>query len=557
MSVEPPAPKLRAAWPEILQAASHEELAATLLAYVQPRRWYRAKTRPARGARIADVIPLDGPSAAPSSALILLEIDYQFGDPECYAVAVLPADGANARRLADSRPPALIAWLGSTGGALVDGLATGGLAGNLLAVASEAKTRVGQAGALQGEGSAALRESSAQQLLPVEVSRTEQSNSTIILGQRVLLKVYRQVMAGLHPELELGHFLTGHRRQPPTPRVLGALYWHAAGGAEHSLAVIHEFLPNDGDAWSWTLRELDAAVDRVNVMSVTTDATAPAMTSMVARAETLGRRTGELHQALLDTAPADGGEPDPAFAPMPLTSDDRAAAVSRVQAMLHRTVDALPSHLEKLPPLLRARAARLLDPASDERRLIGALLDDFRDEPLDVLKTRIHGDLHLGQVLCRQDDFVIIDFEGEPARPLAERRAKASPLRDVVGMLRSFDYAPEAVLRQRASSRKSRLPQEREPPVLEFLASWKDAVAAAFQRGYLQQVGDAPFLPVIRRAPSATRTTPDPAQLSLMMRFFQLERVLYEIEYEANNRPDWVDIPLRGLCALTGEKVPR
>jgi maltose alpha-D-glucosyltransferase/alpha-amylase len=271
----------------------------------------------------------------------------------------------------------------------------------------------------------------------------------------------------------------------------------------------------------------------------------------VAGAQKLGRRTGELHLALLDTA-TEGGAGDPAFVPAPLTADDRAAAVARVEAMLAATLQLLSRSMQRLPAQLQQAATRLADPSGNEQRRIVALLSRFREQPMAVLKTRIHGDLHLGQVLCRGDDFVIIDFEGEPGRPLAERRAKASPLRDVVGMLRSYDYAPEAVLRERAAAQPGG--KEGGPALAAFTATWKGEVTTAFRRGYLATVGEAAFLPTARPAPGATGAAVDAQQLALMLRFYALERVIYEIDYEVNNRPDWVDIPLRGLFALLAEE---
>jgi maltose alpha-D-glucosyltransferase/alpha-amylase len=146
-------------------------------------------------------------------------------------------------------------------------------------------------------------------------------------------------------------------------------------------------------------------------------------------------------------------------------------------------------------------------------------------------------------VLCRGHDFVVIDFEGEPTRTLAERRAKSSPVRDVVGMLRSYDYAPAVAAREERDADRSRT-------AADFAEAWKRAVTAGFLRGYLARAQDAPFLPTAPRAPSAPRAHVSPSQLALMLRFYELERVVYELGYEMNNRPDWLDIPLRGLSAL-------
>ncbi|MEA2700308.1 MAG: maltose alpha-D-glucosyltransferase / alpha-amylase [Myxococcales bacterium] len=551
------APRVSGTWPEILTPetpgpGAEGALADALLAYVRPRRWFRAKSRKPRAVRIADAIPLDAANrSATRAALVMLAIDYQEGESDAYVIPLLYAAADQARDLAGAAPEAVIAWLDGAG-VLLDGLVTGQLAATLLTFIRDGQIAAGRAGELKGEAYPGLSEIIGAAPLPAKASATEQSNSNVVLGERVLLKTYRQVTAGLNPELELGRFLTAHPRRPPTPRVLGSLHYRDHQGAQSSIAIVHEYLRNDGDAWSVTLQELRRAFDLVLAAPAQAQSgpAAERLAWSVGRSQTLGQRTAEIHIALFDAA-ATNGVADPAIAPEPLTEPDRSAAVARVQAMWQRVVGLLPQHLAALPPPLRQDVQRLLDPASAERARLTGLLDLFKQENFAVMKTRIHGDLHLGQVLCRGDNFIIIDFEGEPGRPLSERRAKASPLRDVVGMLRSFDYAPEAVLRERAAPGASAQPS---PALQQFVVAWKQAVSAGFLRAYLDRVQGAPFLPARPPAPSAPRAQTAPEQLSLMLRFYELERVIYEVDYEMNNRPDWIDIPLRGLVALATSK---
>jgi len=511
--------------------AAREALAAGLLAYARPRRWFRSKTRGARGARVVDVIPLGDAD----EALVLVEIAYERGEPETYVVPLASATPARAAELGRDVPHAVVATLAG-GGALVDGLATGDVAGTLLALARDGAARSGGQGELRGAGSPELRALLGDAPARAEASRAEQSNSNVVLGGRVLLKTYRLLAPGPSPELELGRFLTRHPRRPPTPRVLGDLRYVDRDGRESSVAIVHEYLPNDGDAWARALEDLGRLFEGIAVG-------ASGLETAAARAETLGRRTGDLHLALHDAAPS-GGAPDPAFAPSPLTDEDRAAASSRVVEMLERTLEVLGGGLARLPLHLGAAVARLRDRGSSERRAVEALASRFRDARLDVVKTRVHGDLHLGQVLCRGDDFFIIDFEGEPGRSAAERRAEASPLRDVVGMLRSFDYAPETALRARGASGDDEASVIHTRALETFAGDWRRVARDAFLRGYLARVGAAPFLPLDAAGGV------DLAKLALMLRFFELERVVYEIDYELNNRPDWIEIPLGGLLAI-------
>jgi len=332
------------------------------------------------------------------------------------------------------------------------------------------------------------------------------------------------------------------------------------GGPARSLAVIHELIANRGDAWGLAQRELTSFFQRVSdtpppiklarggeawLAAVQDEAAAldARVGRFVSLASVLGRRTGELHVALAGRRrPVPDAGPD--FAPQPLTADDRRALADRTQAMLDETLASLASSAGSgdLRGATKTLADRVLAPAG--RQAVARLLAEFREQPIDTVKIRTHGDLHLGQVLAvarREgapdddqgiDDFVIIDFEGEPARPLHERRAKGSPLRDVMGMVRSFDYAPEAALRQSGGGGAG--------GHVGWARLWTRQVTASYLRAYLDSVADAPFVPR------------DRGQLARLLTYYELEKVVYEVGYELNNRPDWLDIPLRGLLAVAG-----
>jgi maltose alpha-D-glucosyltransferase/alpha-amylase len=574
MTSTPPTPESEPAtwdvtWPALLAVDHRPRFAKLILDYVRDRRWFRAKTRTPRAANLADVIPFDA-----SSALVLLRIEYETGEADLYAVPLGYVDGqAAASLLADAGAAhAIIARLGATcaNGALVDGLLVPGLAAEaLFAILRQGARAGGERGEVAGAADPLFGEVVGTGFLPIEIPRVEQTNSTAIFGKRVLLKIYRELTAGPNPELELGRYLTSACDPPLTPRVLGALWYRVQDDhrTAFNLGIAHEYLRNDGDAWTLALREVratfatieaapDRAVDRSGSAAGSRGgvetllaralepepepniAAAVTVGGFLARAATLGRRTGELHLALARA----GNDPD--FAPEPLSADDRRAMAGRAQAMLNAELDALPALLSRLTPQIRIIAQRLLDPSS--RHAIASRFEQFCDRAIDVVKTRIHGDLHLGQVLCRGEDFVIIDFEGEPARPLSERRAKSSPLRDVMGMVRSFDYAPQAVLRD--ASFEGGGPgggPERARRLETWAGVWTAEVTAAYLRGYLTTVAAAAFIPRARD------------ELALLLGFHELEKVIYEIRYEANHRPDWLEIPLRGLAAIVGLRGQR
>jgi trehalose synthase-fused probable maltokinase len=575
-------------WTLLSVSGGRERIARDLLAYAQQRRWFRAKTRKTQGARIVDVLPLD--RAAPESAeelLAILEITYgDGGEADLYAIPLACVDQGEGIALGFERPSALIgAESGSAGAtgppesqALVDGLVSGSAAGPLLQVLRASETRRGEVGELRGEASPLLAELLQDGVPQVEVSRVEQTNSTLVFGHRAILKIYRHLTTGPNPELEVGRFLTEACHPPCVPRVLGALsYLPRNGGPALSLGIAHEFLTNAGDAWSLAQRALRSYFARVSgappakrpiaggsallaAARATPVPDAGASTGgvgrFIAHAETLGRRTAEMHLALVSGA-ADGAE-NPDFAPEPLTPADRGVLVARAGQMLEQTFAALAEAVQRgLGTEAQLIAERLL--ASGAKRQTLELLAAFRDRPLTALKTRTHGDFHLGQVLARRPeaaaddeiaDFVIVDFEGEPARSLAERRTKSSPLRDVMGMIRSFDYAPAAALK--GSDPQSpggwRNQPGTEPDIRALIGwghYWTREVTVAYLRSYLNAAGQAPFIPKAFE------------ELALLVTFHELEKVIYEVGYELNNRPGWVEIPLRGLAAiLNGGSAP-
>jgi trehalose synthase-fused probable maltokinase len=326
---------------------------------------------------------------------------------------------------------------------------------------------------------------------PIAPLRGEQSNTSIRFGDVLILKLFRRVHFGANPEAEIGWFLTEHTHFRGTPALVGSLDYLSPEGLHASLALLQRFEPNRGDAWTTTLARLRAVLDG-GPMSESIDALAR-----------LGRTTAELHVAL---ASGDGD-----FAAEPVDASDVELWRRAIHDEVRAAVEALKSRRIDV-----GDEAALLARADGIRGLIGAC------------KTRHHGDYHLGQVLERSDgSFVIIDFEGEPSKPLAQRREKRSPLRDVAGMLRSFDYARNAALRAGDSADAHRV---------WLAAEWYAGVRAAFLSTYLDTLrGQAAFL------------LPDDIHGPLAA--LELEKAAYEVLYELNNRPDWLPIPLTALTS--------
>ena len=384
---------------------------------------------------------------------------------------------------------------------------------------------------------------SAEMPLPVRRSSAEQSNTSILYGDRFILKLFRHQEPGLNPDAEIGRYLTEKTNFDRIPPFAGSIELESANGAEPTvLAMLQGLVANEGDGWKWTVEELDRYFETCAPLPFPESATADLRNpldlseqpvSQVARdhlgiyldaAGTLGHRTAEMHLAL--ASPTD----DPAFAPEPLTAEDFQGVLVDLHQHASRALDLLKERVAYLPDEVVEVAATVL---SRRRRI----LDHFGALKLNGFQTqriRIHGDYHLGQVLRVKTDFVILDFEGEPARPLANRRAKQCPLKDVAGMLRSFGYATYSSLIN-YTARHAEDVARLEP----WAQLWERSAATAFLRAYRETAQGAGFLPVESR------------DFRKLLDVFLLDKALYEVVYELNARPVWVRIPLMGLMSLT------
>lgn len=387
---------------------------------------------------------------------------------EIDVVRVVLDDGA-----ADRYVIALIA-----GAARTDAFDDPGFCRALLRVMGEGREACGQRGSVRGHRARAFPVA-----LPPDgaVRRLggEQSNTSVVFEGAVIVKHFRRLTEGENPELEITRFLTEHTAFRNTPRLAGALEYITSDGATSTLAVAQELVVGGRDGWQWLLARLAAGDGAIDAL------------------RRLGQRTGELHRAL--AAPTS----NPAFGAETIGRDDLATWTAAIERQVATARAAVPGR--GLPEVPAATAAALAG-------LLGAH------------KIRHHGDFHLGQTLCLRggEDFMLIDFEGEPLRPLAERRRKHTPLRDVAGMLRSFAYAAATTARSGRA-----------------VGDWEANARAAFVDGYRAVASGAPFVPAADAA------------FARAVAALELEKAAYEIVYEANNRPDWVEIPLRGFISAT------
>lgn len=356
--------------------------------------------------------------------------------------------------------------------------------------------------------------------LPVGRPGAQSSNTVVTFDETLFLKGYRRLRQGLNPELEMGRYLTEVARFPNCVPVAGALEYTSNDGTQMTLALVQAYVSNQGDGWDYTLGYLERFLEEMRI-APSAELPADVHGGYLALAATLGTRTAQLHQAL---ALRSGY---PSFDPEPLTAQDVAAFRQRAAAEATETLALLERRWADLPAPAQADAQALLA----RRHAILERINAAADGAPSGVKTRFHGDYHLGQVLVTGNDFVIIDFEGEPGRSFEQRRTKGSPLRDVAGMLRSFNYARWAALKHTTQSTEEAMRLD------TAVQQWEQASRAAFLNAYHAQMGGS----------DADRRTAE-----RLLAVFELEKAVYELRYELGNRVDWVQVPLQGLLALAG-----
>ncbi len=531
---------------EALQKEALEAFCRHLPAYLGTRRWFRSKSRVIRMAQIADVLPV----LPDRSVILIVQISYNEGEPESYLLPLSVAEGQEADDMLQKAPQAVVARLrGEDGhdGILFTAEWDRRFCAEVLDVIRRRRRIRGEQGALVASSTAALGRLMGADpgALETSVLKAEQSNSSIVYGDRFILKLFRHVQAGANPDLEIGRFLTESTDFRNTPPVAGFVEHRAGDGTKSTVAVLHGFVQNEGDAWQHTLDSLGRYFERA--LAEYRDTTSfPVLTghplalagqefdravndlmrNYLEDARLIGQRTAELHAALSTDAE------DPDFSPEPMTDFYRHGLYHGMMALVHQTFRALRQQLRRVPDELQADATEVLEREPE----VSGRLRPIRDTRIKAVRIRHHGDLHLGQILCTGSDFVIIDFEGEPARPLSERRIKRSPLRDVAGMLRSFHYASLAAS---FGLVPGVIPRSAAPEVLGFWERvWYLCAGASFLKGYFGAAASAPFVPQ------------DHDHVRLLLDAFLLEKAVYEMGYELNNRPAWLGIPLRGVLEL-------
>jgi maltose alpha-D-glucosyltransferase/alpha-amylase len=528
---------------ELFRGKNRQHLGALIPPYLTRCRWFGGKARHIKTATITEVIPF--PYDQSAAYFTLARVSYVEGEPETYVLPLALAFGERASQVQAEFPQAVVAHLRNPiqEGLLYEAVGESKLHQALLESISHRRHFKGNGGELIAKPTQVFRH--IQRLMKPHISsaimKAEQSNTSIVFSEWFILKLLRRAEGGVNLDLEIGLFLTEKSSFVHSPPVAGALEYRPLDGQPITLGILHGFVPNQGDAWKYTLDVLgnfyEAALATkadlgaellpqktlvdlamTEVPSLAREMIGPYLES----ARLLGERTADLHAALASNTT------DPHFAPEPFSKLYQRSIYQSMRNLTARTFQLLRSRLRHLPE-------KGVDLAKKVLELEGKVFDSFRsllDSRIAATRIRVHGDFHLGQILFTGKDFIIIDFEGEPARSLTERRLKRSALRDVAGMLRSFHYAAYHAIYSQA------VRPEDISAVEQWANFWQIWVSAVYLKTYLDLAGPADFLPR------------EVGELQILLSALCLEKAIYELGYELNNRPEWVNIPLLGILQL-------
>jgi maltose alpha-D-glucosyltransferase/alpha-amylase len=543
-------------WEHLLRPPDKTALETLLPAYLRTCCWFGGRARVIAAVRIREALPL--PQTSPAVYLAVLQVEYLRSDTETYAIPLTCAVGEQVDRLLEHAPQGAVARLrGDDDDSyrfLYDALYNPDFCTALLQVLDGGSNLDIREGVLAWstevtQEDSHLRDAADKSLKPT-LLQTEQSNTLIAYGNRLMLKLFRRIEEGTNPELDIGRFLTEQKRFVYTPPVIGALEYCQQGrrGDPITLAVLQGYVSHQEDAWQYTLAALASYYAKVLALQTEIgDAclTAPALLDCTKKnapplaqeligpylkfIRRLGRRTAELHLALASE------HEDARFAPEPFSSLYQHSLYQSMRSLTIRVCRRLGEDLGRLPTPVRTEAEALLDRQDELLRRFQAVLG----RQLSGVRIRCHGDYHHRQVLCAGEDVVLIDFEGEPARLLRERQIKRCPLLDVAGMLRSFHYAAYTVFFERVDSQGTAPSTD-----LALLESW-----ARFWCGWVSAVFLKIYLRLTARQAFFLQT---PEALRVLCDIYLLEKAMYELSYELEHRPNQVRIPLRGLLQLLG-----
>ena len=543
-------------WEEIFGDRHQLQLERALQPWLLSRRWFGGKAQTIKGVHVRELIPVPLESSTDKAFFAFVQVEYNQNEPDLYLLPLACAFGEQMDTICRDWAPLVIARINvkdpPADGVLYDAIANKDFCRALLEAIASRRILPGGNGELASMHTAVLRQLRIAGSLKLEpsIGKAEQSNSSVLFGDKLILKLIRRLDYGENPEAEIGKYLTTHRF-PFSPPLAGALEYRQPGREEPvTVATLGSFLPKCKDAWEYTLDTLGRFYERVESLPPEErTAQVPNMPfeklaagelpknavefigAYIESAKMLGQRTAAMHLALAaDTS-------DREFAPEPFTPHFQRGLFQSVRNLLRQNFQLLGKKLKSLPPDVQPLAEKVLALEPEILKRLSAIYQ----RRIDALRTRQHGDYHLGQVLYDGKDFWIIDFEGEPSLSISERRLKRSPLGDVAGMIRSFHYAAQAAMLKQIES--GGVPPAQTESLAGWAQFWARYVSAIFYKAYFDAAKNAAFLP---------RKDED---IQLLVNVFLLRKAVYELGYELNNRPTWLKIPLQGILELMGTQT--
>jgi maltose alpha-D-glucosyltransferase/alpha-amylase len=546
--LELPVFSVAAKWESVFRGNAKAILEGYLVRYLKSCRWFGGKSQKIKNAEIIEAVPIVNEKLF--AYLTFVRVEYLDRDSETYVMPLGYAAGEQADTIMKEQPLSTIARLqlktrGETG-ILHDALVQKEFSNALLDLIARHQRRKGRKGELFAWATRIFpRPRKSEPPLEPKIVGVEQSNTSVIYGDRYILKLFRKSDIGMNPDLEISLFLSD-RKFAAIPAVAGAIEYRGKEAVEPStVAILTTFVPNEGDAWQYSLEQLGRYYENVltrNIREMSPplpkgrlielsekeppDLAAEMIGPYMESARLIGRRTAELHVAL-------AAEPySPNFAPEPFSRLYQRSLYQSMRNITLKSFQLLNQFLKILPENARIEAQQI---AAQEKEIL-ARFRTLVDKKISAMRIRCHGDYHLGQLLYTGKDFIIIDFEGEPERPISERRIKRSPLRDVAGMLRSFHYAAYSAI---FSQEERGLIRAEDMTCVEPWAQfWYLWVCSIFLSNYLEVASQGNFLPG------------DKNEVRSLLDLYLLEKAIYELGYELNNRPGWSRIPIRGIQQL-------
>ena len=534
--------KISVSWKSVVtDDGSRQQLSEILRGYIQQCRWFGGKGKTIRRLIITDSIPINVNQGL--IHILMLRVLYVGASQDNYLLPICLATGETGVEIADEAPQAVIAALNvrDRKGLLCDAASSKNFQDYLLDEIVTSKRRK-EAEKLKGRRGRRLKKLLRPEELPLEsrVMKVEQSNTSINYNNRFFLKLYRRLEGGSNPDVELSRYLTEYTDFKNFPTYIGSLEWSQGKGEPLTIGLLLEYVPNESDGWTYMLSaveryfaqamtlkiEPEESIDLPSLIHrIRSESIPPKVHDLIGSvyidmAALLGRRTAEMHLALASLTQ------EPEARPEPFSLLYQKSVYQSMRALTLKVFGELGSNKARLSDSVADEAGQLFG----KKQTILKRLARINTKKIAGMKIRIHGDYHLGQVLYTGKDFVIIDFEGEPARPLGERRLKRSALRDVAGMIRSFHYAAYSGIFLRPPDQSADI---------EHLQYWADLwylyISGVFLDAYLESIKSEEILPA------------DKKDFEMLLETFLLEKAIYELGYELNNRPDWIRIPIRGI----------